>query len=189
MYTIFKYERKGGPERYAVYCNAADHIVALDLTGEQMVEWHVTQAADDAERRVKRLLRMGGCETMRPAEVTKYAKKAADRGCPPWDPNAPKSLQLRAIEARTAKRKAQRDLDAADIEIGAVKDAVREHHKRVEAKTPAHDRLYVDLCSGIAIVRPQVKHIARPGYGGTYYTTLHDEHEVPIEYAYTLADL
>lgn len=194
MYTIFKYERKGGPERFAVYYNSADHIVALDLTEEQLVEWHVAQAADDAERRIKRLL-LRDLDTMRPTEVTKYAKKAAERGRPPWDPNAPKSLQMRAIEARTAKRKAQREVDAADIEIEAVKSAVREHHKKVEAQAiaagravPKYDRLDVEICRGVATVTPQDTVSGRDP-GRTYYIEIYDEHGDPLEHIYPLGDL
>ena len=170
---------------------SADHVVALDLTEAQLIEWHVAQAEDEAERRVKRLLRRG-LETMRPTEVTKYAKKATERGRPPWDPNAPKSLQLRAIEARAAKRRAQREIDAADIEIEAVKDSVREHHKGIEAKAreagqpvPEYDRLKVDIRGGVATISPEVMVSGRDP-GRTNYVEVCDDDGEVIEHTYPL---
>ena len=196
MHTTFKYQRKGGPEQYAGYSTAVGRIIARDLTGEQLIEWHVARATDDAERRSKRVLRMGGCESMRPTEVTKYAKKAAARGCPPWNPNATKSLQQRVTEAHATKREAQRALDAADIEIGAVKEAVLEHHKALEAKArgvgqvwPSYDRLTADISDGVATVTPWRECVARAGYGGSYYIEHCDEHDDPFEYTYRLEDL
>lgn len=193
MYTIFTYKRAGAPERYAVYSTSADHIVAHGLTEEQLLEWHIAQAADEAARRVKRLLRIGGYETMRPTEITKYAQKAAESGRPPWDPNAPKSLQQRVAEALEAKREAHRDLDAADIKIEAIKAEVLQHHKKVEAKAreagqavPLYDRLVVDITEHVATVGLELETTV---LAGSYYTLHCDEHGEPFEYTYPLADL